>query len=228
MSSSGARASSPAGPRASSPAFLPYAAFLFIRTLHATLRVRHVRAQNIDDTPRHIIAFWHECVLLSLHSRWRIPTTAIISQSKDGEIVSRVLHLYKAETARGSSTRGGENALRDALRAFKTGQNLAVTPDGPKGPRRVVKGGVVSIAQITGMPVVPFYFTARKKKRLRSWDRQIVPAPFSKALYVYGSPIAVPRDGDAEEWRLKIEKEMVDLADEAESRFDDLWREGTK
>lgn len=195
---------------------LPFLGYLFIRALHATLRVQHVRAENIDATPRHIIAFWHECVLLSLHSRWRVPTTAIISQSKDGEIVSRVLHLYKAETARGSSTRGGENALRDALRASKAGQNLAVTPDGPKGPRRVVKEGVVKIAQITGMPVVPFHFTARKKKRLRSWDGQIFPYPFSRALYLYGAPIAVPRDGDAEEWRLKIEKAMNDLADEAE------------
>jgi hypothetical protein len=196
---------------------LPLAGYLFIRALHATLRVRHVRAENIDDTPRYIIAFWHECVLLSLHSRWRRPTTAIISQSKDGEIVSRVLELYKATTARGSSTRGGDNALREAIRAYRAGDNLAVTPDGPKGPRRVVKDGAVYLAQLTGAPIVPFHFTARKKKRLRSWDSQIVPMPFSRALYLYGPPISVPRDGDVEEWRVKIEKAMNDLADEAEN-----------
>jgi lysophospholipid acyltransferase (LPLAT)-like uncharacterized protein len=202
---------------------LPFVGYVFIRTLHATLRVRHVRARHIDATPRHIIAFWHECVLLSLHSRWRIPTTAIVSQSKDGDLSAAVLHLYKAETARGSSTRGGENALRDALRAFKAGRNLALTPDGPKGPRRAVKEGVVGIAQITGMPIVPFYFTAKNKKRLRSWDGSIVPIPFSKAMFIYGPPIAVPRDGDAEEWRVKIENAMNDLADEAEKNFDELW-----
>jgi len=196
---------------------LPLAGYLFIRALHATLRVRHVRAENIDDTPRYIIAFWHECVLLSLHSRWRRPTTAIISQSKDGEIVSRVLELYKATTARGSSTRGGDNALREAIRAYRAGDNLAVTPDGPKGPRRVVKDGAVYLAQLTGAPIVPFHFTARKKKRLRSWDSQIVPMPFSRALYLYGPPISVPRDGNVEEWRVKIEKAMNDLADEAEN-----------
>lgn len=196
--------------------WLPFAGYLFIRALHATLRVRHVRAENIDGTPRHIIAFWHECILLSLHSRWRRPTTAIISQSKDGEIVSRVLDHYKAGTARGSSTRGGDNALRESLRAWRAGENLAVTPDGPKGPRREVKEGVVYLAQLTGAPIVPFHFTARKKKRLRSWDGQIVPFPFSKALYLYGPPISVPRDGDVEEWRVKIEKEMNDLAEEAE------------
>lgn len=137
--------------------------YLFIRALHATLRVRHVRAENLDDTPQHIIAFWHEHVLLSLHSRWRKPTTAIISRSKDGEIVSRVLHLYGAETARGSSTRGGEVALREVLRDVRAGKSIAVTPDGPKGPRRVVKDGVVYIAQVSGLPIVPFAFAAKKK-----------------------------------------------------------------
>src|SRR5215212_2056845 len=203
---------------------IPYLGYLFMRTLHALLRVRHVRAHNIDDSPRYIIAFWHEDVLLSLHSRWRIPTTAIISQSKDGEIVSRVLHLYKAHTARGSSTRGGEVALREVLRDVRKGNNIALTPDGPKGPRRVVKEGVVYIAQVSGLPIVPFYFTAKWKKRLRSWDRQIFPIPFSKALYIYGEPIPVPRDGDVEEWRLKIERAMNDLAEEAERDFDVLWK----
>jgi lysophospholipid acyltransferase (LPLAT)-like uncharacterized protein len=200
--------------------------YLFMRTLHFVLRVRHVRAHYVDEAPRYILAFWHECVLLSLHSRWRKPTTAIISRSKDGEIVAGVLHRYGAETARGSSTRGGEVALREVLRDTRAGKNIAVTPDGPKGPRRVVKEGVVYIAQVSGLPVIPFYFTARNKKRLRSWDRQIFPIPLSKAIYVYGPPIAVPRDGDVEEWRLTIERAMNDLAEEAERDFDALWAEG--
>lgn len=194
-----------------------------MRTLHATLRVRHARAQHMDDTPRYIVAFWHECILLSLHSRWRIPTTAIISQSKDGEIVSGVVRLYRAETARGSSTRGGEFALREVLRDVRAGKNIAVTPDGPKGPRRQVKEGVVYIAQASGLPIVPFYFTSKSKKRLRSWDGQIVPRPFSRAMYLYGPPIFVPRDGDVEEWRLKIEQAMNELAEDAERDFDALW-----
>lgn len=202
--------------------------YLLIRALHATLRVRHVRAHHLDDTPRYIIAFWHECVLLSLHSRWRQPTTAIISRSKDGEIVARVLHLYQAETARGSSSRGGEVAIREVLRDVRAGKNIAVTPDGPRGPRRVVKEGVVYIAQVSGLPIVPFYFTARAKKRLRSWDGQIVPRPLSKALYLYGPPIAVPRHSEAEEWRVKIETSMNELAEEAERDFDALWASAPK
>lgn len=207
---------------------LPRIAYLFIRTLHATLRVRHVRAHHLEDTPRHIIAFFHENVLLSLHCRWKPPTTAMISRSKDGEIAARVLELYGARTVRGSSTRGGDIALREILREVREGRNIGFTPDGPLGPRRVVKEGVVYAAKMTGLPVVPFYFTAKRKKRLRSWDQMIVPLPLSRAIFLYGQPISVPRDGGVEEWRLKIEQEMHALADEAERDFDRLWGEGTR
>ena len=118
---------------------LSFLGYLFLRALHATMRVRHVNAENLDRAPRYILAFWHRHILLSLHSRWRRPTTAIISRSKDGEIVSGVLRFYGAETARGSSTRGGEVALREILRAIQSGKNIAFTPDGPKGPSQVVQ-----------------------------------------------------------------------------------------
>lgn len=196
---------------------LPYLAYAFLRLLNGTLRVRHVRAENIENTPRYVVAFWHECILGALHCRWRKPTTAMISRSNDGEIVAKVVQLYGAGTARGSSHRGSTAVLRELLREVRDGKNLAVTPDGPKGPRRIVKDGVVYAAKMTGLPVVPFHFTARSKKRLRSWDRMIVPRPFSRAVYLYGEPIAVPRDGDVEEWRLKIEKAMNELAEEAEA-----------
>lgn len=195
---------------------LSFLGYLFIRALHATLRVRHIHAHRIDDTPRYIIAFWHECVLLSLHSRWRKPTTAMISRSKDGEIVARVLELYGATTARGSSTRGGDIALREVLRDVRDGKNIAFTPDGPKGPPHIVKEGMVYVAKMTGLPIVPFHYAAKSTKRLRSWDRMILPMPFTKLVFVYGEPIVVPRDGDVEEWRLSIEKQMSDLAEEAE------------
>jgi lysophospholipid acyltransferase (LPLAT)-like uncharacterized protein len=137
--------------------------YVFMRALHATLRVRHVNAEHLEGQPRYIIAFWHRHILLSLHTRWRRPTTAIISRSKDGEIVSGVLRLYGAETARGSSTRGGDVALREILRDVRAGKNIAFTPDGPKGPPRIVKEGVIYVAKVSGLPIVPFAFAAKKK-----------------------------------------------------------------
>ena len=142
---------------------LSFLGYLFLRALHATLRVRHVNVENLANTPRYILAFWHRHILLSLHSKWRRPTMAIISRSKDGEIVSGVLRFYGAETARGSSTRGGDIALREILRAIRAGKNIAFTPDGPKGPSQVVKDGVIYVAKVSGLPIVPFAFAAKKK-----------------------------------------------------------------
>jgi lysophospholipid acyltransferase (LPLAT)-like uncharacterized protein len=142
---------------------LSFLGYLFLRALYATMRVRHVNVENLNAAPRYILAFWHRHILLSLHSKWRKPTTAIISRSKDGEIVSGVLRFYGAETARGSSTRGGEVALREILRAIQAGKNIAFTPDGPKGPSQIVKDGVIYVGKVSGLPIVPFAFAAKKK-----------------------------------------------------------------
>ena len=138
-------------------------ASLVIRALHATLRVRHVRVENMESLPQYVMAFWHAHLLLMLHSRYRRPITVMLSQSKDGEYMARVFDHYGAESARGSSTRGGTRALREMIRAARAGKNLVFTPDGPKGPNRVVKEGIVVAAQATGLPIVPVAFAAKKK-----------------------------------------------------------------
>lgn len=203
-------------------------AMLFIRSLHATLRVRHAGAANVDGTPQYILAFWHAHLLLMLHSRYRKPISAMISQSKDGEYIARVLDWYGAESARGSSTRGGGTALREMLQQVRDGKNIAFTPDGPKGPARVVKEGVIYAAQASALPIIPVTFAAEKKKLLRSWDRMIVPKPFSRALFVYGEPILVPRDGDVGEWRQRVERAMNDQTEATDVNFDELWRSGER
>ena len=196
--------------------FTSFLAALLIRGLHATLRVRHVRLENIENTPQYILAFWHAHLLLMLHSRYRLPISVMISRSKDGEYIARVFDWYGVNSARGSSHRGGSAALRELIREARAGKNIVFTPDGPKGPARIAKDGVVYAAQATGLPIVPIAFAAKKKKLLRSWDRMVVPMPFSRALFLYGDPIVVPRDGDVEEWRVEIERRMNALADEAD------------
>lgn len=142
---------------------IAFLASLFIRALNATLRVRHVRAENIDGTPQYILAFWHAHLLLMLHSRFRRPIHVMISRSKDGEYIARVFDWYGVSAARGSSTRGGGAALRELVREARDGKNIAFTPDGPKGPARILKVGVVVAAQMTGLPIVPVAFAAQKK-----------------------------------------------------------------
>jgi lysophospholipid acyltransferase (LPLAT)-like uncharacterized protein len=194
-----------------------FIAYVIVRVLTATLRVTHVRPENIDATPRYILAFWH-CQLLPLlgRSRWTRPIAVMISQSKDGEIIAGVLALYGVQSARGSSTRGGAAALRELLREARAGKSIVFAPDGPRGPARVVKEGLIYSAQVSGLPIMPVAFAARKKKLLRSWDQMIIPLPFSKSVCVYGTPIVVPRDGVAEEWRMKVEETLNALSDEAE------------
>ena len=142
---------------------LSFIASLFIRTLYATLRVRHVHAGHITGTPQYILAFWHAHLLLMLHAAYRRPISALISRSKDGEYIARVFDWYGVEAARGSSTRGGGAALRELLRATKAGKNIAFTPDGPKGPARIAKDGVVYASKASGLPIVPVAFAAKKK-----------------------------------------------------------------
>jgi lysophospholipid acyltransferase (LPLAT)-like uncharacterized protein len=196
----------------------------FIRGLGRTLRLRHSSPHHLDTAGQHILAFWHECVLVTMYSHWRPPTIVLTSRSNDGEIMAAVLAHVGVEAVRGSSSRGGEIALRGVLRHLRSGKNVAVTPDGPIGPYHVAKPGLIYMAQVSGLPIIPLHFTASRFKRLRSWDRHIVPYPFSRALFVYGPPIIVPRDGDVEEWRLRIENVLNDLAQNTERDFDALWK----
>src|SRR6266513_3025168 len=134
-----------------------------VRGLHATLRVRHVNVENLTTQKQSIIAFWHAHLLLMLHSKFARPIVVLISRSKDGEYMARVFDHYGVESARGSSTRGGPAALRELIRAARAGKNLVFTPDGPTGPNRIAKEGVVMAAQATGLPIVPIAFAAKKK-----------------------------------------------------------------
>jgi len=142
---------------------LSFIASLFIRALHATLRVRHLNVERIRDTPQYILAFWHSHLLLMLHSRYRKPISVMISRSKDGEYIARVFDWYGVESARGSSTRGGSAALRELIRDARDGKNIVFTPDGPKGPARIAQPGVITAAQATGLPIIPIAFAAKKK-----------------------------------------------------------------
>jgi len=142
---------------------LPFLGAQLIRLLRATLRIRHIRVENIERLPRYIIVFWHAHLLLMLHARYRKPIVVLSSRSRDGDLMVRLYAWYGVQSVRGSSTRGATGALRGIIRAARGGSNIVFTPDGPKGPPRVVKDGVVFSARATGLPIVPIAFAAKKK-----------------------------------------------------------------
>lgn len=201
---------------------IPPLAYWIVRILSSTLRVRHVHPEHIESTPQCIIAFWHRHMLPMLGcARWKHPVAVMTSASKDGDISTAVLALFGIESSRGSSTRGGSRALRGMLHAARAGRNIAFTPDGPRGPAGVVKHGVIFAAQASRLPIMPMSFAAKKYKRLRSWDRMIIPLPFTSGVLVYGEPIVVPRHGDIEEWRLLLERTLNDLSAQAERMLEE-------
>jgi len=177
---------------------------LAIRLVYATLRVRVVddhgvfAARAAGGGPV-IVVFWHETLVLIplLAARWAGRVTALLSRHRDAEIAARALGRLGIGTVRGSSTRGWAGALRGLLAARARGEDLAIVPDGPRGPRRRVKEGVVQLARATGLPVVAFAAAARPASRLGSWDRLVIPHPFARVVLVGGRPRHVPRDADA-------------------------------
>ncbi|MEW6247812.1 MAG: lysophospholipid acyltransferase family protein [Nitrospirota bacterium] len=147
--------------------FPPIGAWL-IRTLGVLIRIRYEGAEVVEKLHRegrHVIfAFWHNRQLMMPLAYRGSGVYALVSRHRDGELIARIVERFGARFVRGSSTRGGAAALRELIRVGRSGADLAVTPDGPKGPRYVAKLGVVQLAKATGLPIVPVAFSCSKKK----------------------------------------------------------------
>lgn len=155
---------------------------------------------NYPDEPC-IFALWHahQCGLYSLEGRHK--TNVMISRSKDGEIIARAAEIMGLKTVRGSITRGGASATLELVNRIKKGENGAITVDGPKGPARVVKKGIIEIAKMTGVPIVPitWYSPSKGYIKLKTWDEFRFPLFCRKMLMYYGEPIYVSPDADDKE-----------------------------
>jgi lysophospholipid acyltransferase (LPLAT)-like uncharacterized protein len=167
---------------------------------------------------RYLYAFWHENILIPAYHYGRSDIRVLISQHADGQLIAETCRHLRFGTVAGSATRGGVEAVRRMLRLGKTG-HLAITPDGPRGPRRRVKPGVVYLAAGTGLPVVPFGIAFRGVWRMRSWDRFAVPHPWGAAWCVTADPIRVPEGlekAGIEEFRRRVEQELERVTEAAE------------
>lgn len=175
----------------------------------------------------HILCFWHNRTFPAAHFlhqrllRRGLDITLLASQSRDGELVTRLVRGWGVETVRGSATRGGREALRGIYRAItQRASSPLVVPDGPKGPLYEFKAGAAVLSQMSGAPILLLGFGAGSAWRVRSWDRLIVPKPFSKVAVVVGEPRLVARDlmGEAlEAERLRLEAELNELTRRAEA-----------
>ncbi len=180
-----------------------------------TVRCRREGAENYLQFRRQgqpvVFTFWHGQLLPLVHYHRNEGIVVLVSDHSDGEYITRVILRHGFGAARGSSTRGGVKGLKGILRAIRRGDDLAFTPDGPKGPRQVFKWGALMAAQLSGAPVVPLAVGADRAWYLNSWDRFMIPKPLSGLRIRYGSPRWVPREASEEELKgiaLDIEEEM--------------------
>lgn len=175
---------------------VPYIASLAMRAGASTIRRRDVGREFPDAClakgERIIVAFWHGRLLMMPFAAPGMQATILVSRHRDGEYIARIAQCLGFAVERGSATRGAADAFRKLIRALKEGRNVVITPDGPKGPVRRVKSGVVELSRLSGMPIVPLAFGARPSLILSSWDRFVIPYPCARCVYVWGPPLYVP------------------------------------
>ena len=195
--------------------------FAAIRTVAMTLRYRWAKNSELFKTIKPgpaIYCVWHNRLALCLIGYWdhahklsRTPgMAAMVSASKDGGFLSAILECFQVEPVRGSSSRRGPQALLELTTWADRGYDLAITPDGPRGPCYVVQEGVMSLAQLTGLPIIAFTYNLDWKIKVKSWDRFQIPLPFSRCEMNFSSPIYVPREAtDAEREKLRQQLESL-------------------
>lgn len=187
------------------------------KVLGWTMRIRMVDTRGepavIDDRERPcIVAMWHNTALIEIMSARVFGATrkgvVLTSASKDGAALAAFAGAFGLGSVRGSSSRRGRAALVALLRALKAGQDVAITPDGPRGPRYVLQPGVVKLAQLARVPVVIVHAHCSREWRLKTWDRFRIPLPFSKITLVMEEALDVPhRMTDAEEEAMRVDLE---------------------
>lgn len=197
----------------------------FLSLLGSTLRFQVEGAEHLstlrEENQPIIFCIWHSRLLPMVHVHRKEGIVALVSEHRDGEYIARVMHRRGFDTARGSSTRGGERGLRELLRKAREGKDLAITPDGPRGPARHLKEGALTLARLTGLPLLPLAASGARAWRARSWDRFMVPLPFTTVHVAYGPPVWIPRRIDEEELetlRLQVEATMNRLTDDVDVR----------
>jgi lysophospholipid acyltransferase (LPLAT)-like uncharacterized protein len=188
-------------PPSSAQRLVAWTVFVVERLVTSSLRCRwrdNSGLADAQDSRPVIFCLWHNRLAISMivHRRHPRKLAALVSASKDGALLAAVLGRFGVEQVRGSSSRRGPQALLELTSHAKRGYDLAVTPDGPKGPRYVVQHGVISLAQVTGLPIIPVTCNTKTKICLKSWDRFQIPFPFSRCELILNEPIFVHREAD--------------------------------
>ncbi|MCA9771555.1 MAG: lysophospholipid acyltransferase family protein [Myxococcales bacterium] len=207
-------------------AVVPPIAAALLQLIYRTLRIEIINERVVDrqwgsgETAIHL--FWHGRMLF-FPPVYQGPGMAIlISLHHDGEIIARTVHRLGFRTVRGSTTEGASAAAKQMVRFLREGVDIAITPDGPRGPRYVIPEGAIELARLSGRPIIPASAAASRCWTFSSWDHFVVPFPFARCVVYVGDPVTVPRRASPEvvsALREKIQGEMRLLTDAADAHF---------
>ena len=171
-----------------------------------------------------LLAFWHGRGVMVAQAYWRVGGRRIkilISEHRDGELIAATMAHWGYGAVRGSTKRGAVRGARGMLRAAHAGYDLAISPDGPRGPREVLQEGVVELARMSGLPIVPVTYSARWAKCFASWDGFLLPLPGARVVVLWGEPVRIPRDADTDTLiasQRALEATMIGLRQRADAR----------
>ena len=190
----------------------------FICSLNKLSTTRPDIFERWAEGGNNIFAFWHNrlfylayyCIKNTKKSKMSV----LISMSRDGDYGVAIGRKLGLDVVRGSASRGGHKAIRNLARKAAAGNNIAITPDGPRGPAYRVNEGVIRLAQLTGARIIPVSYDATRKKKLKSWDGFIIVKPFGRVHMAFAEPVQIPRDldsGEVEKYREELEKTLLEL-----------------
>ncbi|MBV8133244.1 MAG: lysophospholipid acyltransferase family protein [Alphaproteobacteria bacterium] len=167
-----------------------------------------------------ICAFWHGRLLM-MPLAWHGQTSfhMLISAHRDGRIIAGAMTYFGIETIAGSTSRGGSSALREILKRLKDGSCVGITPDGPRGPAMTVSVGIVNMARLAGVPIVPVTYATSRRRELATWDRFHLALPFGRGVFLFAEPIEIAAELDetgVENVRCRLETRMVEMVREAD------------
>jgi lysophospholipid acyltransferase (LPLAT)-like uncharacterized protein len=196
---------------------------IVIRVLGFTWRIQVDGEEHLvrarAQAPNVIFAFWHGRLLPLAFTYRGLNVHVLASEHRDGEMLGQTMRLLGFGHVRGSSTRGGARAILELAQTVRSGYDLGLTVDGPRGPRGVVKPGAVEVARLTGAAIIPITSASSRHKVFSSWDAFELPFPFARVVVRFGEPVAVERDADrdgVESRRLELESVLIRITAEAD------------
>jgi hypothetical protein len=195
---------------------------IWFRSCRVTLHNEENCFKAEEKDKKGIASFWHYSIIYILYHMRKYSATAMVSASRDGEYIARLAEKFGFETVRGSKNKKSVEGLKAMLRAILNGSSAAIVADGSQGPPRVVQAGILLLASRTGAPIIPMVFSASSYFTINSWDRTIIPKPFSRIDFFYGEPLYLPakvKPEGLEQYRLKLEEQLNELYDKAWGRY---------